>query len=150
MLRGIWTHPLTKGSRLTLVSPLADGSIPEDASQGGAGETRATPAEEAARPEFEVVAGDPETRRYPSTIGGACYLVILGAMVVAFVIVSTGRWRTGVHWLAGALVVAAALRACLRSRDAGMLAVRGRWFDVGLLLVTGVALWVLGTSVPDA
>lgn len=130
--------------------PLADGSIPEDASQGGAGETAATPEEKATRPEFEVVKGEPESRRHPSTIGGACYLVILGAMVVAFVIVSTGRWRTGVHWLAGAMLVAALLRAVLPSKDAGMLAVRGRWFDVVLLAVAGVGLWLLGTSVPNA
>lgn len=136
--------------------PLADGSLPGDSSHG-AGETPATPAtpttpeDRAGRPELEVVAPrEGEARRYPSTIGGACYLAILGVVVIAFVIVSTGRWRTGIHWLAGALVVAAALRSCLRSRDAGMLAVRGRWFDAGLLLVAGVALWILGTSVPDA
>jgi len=103
------------------------------------------------QPEIEIdTVAETGPRRYPSTIGGALYLVVLAAMVAALLIVSLGPWRVGVHWLAGALIVAALLRAMLRSRDAGMLAVRGRWFDIGLLAVAGVALWLLGTSVPDA
>ena len=91
-----------------------------------------------------------EPRRHPSTIGGAFYLVILAATVVGIVIVSTGRWRTGVHWMGGALVVGALLRSVLPTRDAGMLAVRHRWFDAALLGGTGVALWILASSIPDA
>lgn len=151
--------------------PLTEGSVPEDAPQGP-DETPAETAGEASRPDFTVLPGrrdpdesgpedetaetaetdgsEPGPRRYPSTIGGAFYLVILAATVVSLVIVSTGRWRTGVHWLGGALVGAAVLRAVLRSRDAGMLAVRNRWFDVSLLAVVGVVLWILATSIPDA
>lgn len=150
--------------------PLTEGSVPEDAPQG-ADETPAEAAGDAIRPDFTVLPGrrdpdesgredetvetdetepEPGPRRYPSTIGGAFYLVILAATVVSLVIVSTGRWRTGVHWLGGALVGAAVLRAVLRSRDAGMLAVRNRWFDVSLLAIVGVVLWILATSIPDA
>lgn len=148
--------------------PLSDGSVPEDAPLG-ADETAAGGRDESDRPDFTVVPGqleepgdeprdeqdagadaEPEPRRYPSTVGGAFYLVILAVMVVALVIVSTGQWRTGVHWLSGALVGAAALRAVLRRRDAGMLAVRNRWFDVTLLAAVGVVLWILATSIPDA
>jgi len=112
----------------------------------------AEPAEHAEPAETggEVAKDEAEPRRYPSTIGGACYLVVLAAMVVALVIVSVGEWRTGIHWLAGALLGAAVVRGVLRSRDAGMLAVRNRWFDVALLGATGVVLWILGTSVPNA
>ncbi|MFT4081267.1 MAG: DUF3017 domain-containing protein [Nocardioides sp.] len=92
----------------------------------------------------------PAPRRYPSTIGGACYLGVLAITVIGLVIVCTGRWRTGVHWMAAALLLAGVLRAVLPGREAGMLAVRSRWFDVALLLLSGVALWLLGTTVPDA
>lgn len=161
---------------MTLVPPLTDGSVPEEAPRGATGSVG---PEEEAHPELEVVApasagidgeqasadvpsdesdedgsdedgGATEPRRYPSTLGGAFYLLILAATVVGLVIVSTGRWRTGVHWIGGALVVAAGLRVVLPSRDAGMLAVRNRWFDAVLLAGSGVALWALATSIPDA
>ncbi|MFT4288829.1 DUF3017 domain-containing protein [Nocardioides sp.] len=108
-------------------------------------DTEATP-EESGRPSAPDVE---EERRYPSTIGGACYLVILAAVAAALVVVAAGHWRTGVHILAVALIVAALLRLILRQRDAGMLAVRGRFLDAGLLLVVGGALYVLATTIPN-
>ena len=160
-VRGIAPIPprlLAKGSRLTLVPPRADGSLPEGGEPGGGspgdesvGTSVASPAGAEERPEVDVVPEEEtKPRRYPSTVGGALYLGVLAAMVAALLIVSLGPWRVGVHWLSGALIVAALLRAALRSRDAGMLAVRGRWFDIVLLALVGVALWILGTSVPDA
>ena len=38
---------------------------------------------------------------------------------------------------------------CGSSREAGMLAVRRRLIDVGLLTAVGVALWFLSTSIPN-
>ena len=38
---------------------------------------------------------DEGDRRYPSTIGGAFYIVVLAAAVVAIAIVMTSDWRVG-------------------------------------------------------
>ena len=97
-------------------------------------------------PQLSLVEEEP--RRYPSTLGGACYLVVLGVTVLALVVVGLGHWRGGVHILAGALAGAAALRAVLPRRDTGMLEVRSRWFDVSVLGAVAVALWVLATTIP--
>jgi hypothetical protein len=74
-----------------------------------------------------------EPRRYPSTIGGAFYIVILLVAGAALVIASRGDWRLGVQVLGGALLGAAFLRLVLANRDAGMLAVRNRFLDALLL-----------------
>jgi hypothetical protein len=92
---------------------------------------------------------EPAGRRYPSTIGGLLYLVVLGVSTVALVVVSRGDWRLGIRWIAGALVFAAVARLVLPSREAGMLAVRRRWIDVTILAVLGVALWVLAVTIPN-
>jgi len=89
------------------------------------------------------------SRRYPSTIGGAFYLVVLAVVAIAIGIVATGAWRTGIRWFGAALLFAAVVRAVLPARDAGMLAVRHRWWDFFLLAATGAALIFLAGSIPD-
>jgi predicted cobalt transporter CbtA len=93
--------------------------------------------------------GDEEPRRYPSTIGGAFYIVVLAVVGISIGVITTGEWRLGVRWFGGALLFAAAVRAVLPAKDAGMLAVRKRWWDCFLLIATGVALIVLAGSIPD-
>jgi hypothetical protein len=90
-----------------------------------------------------------EERRYPSTIGGAFYLLVLLVAAVGIGIVWYGDWRLGVRCLAGGLCFASALRLVLPQRDAGMLAVRNRWFDSALLAGVGVALFFLVATIPD-
>ncbi|WP_426246983.1 DUF3017 domain-containing protein [Nocardioides sp. LHG3406-4] len=90
-----------------------------------------------------------EERRYPSTIGGAFYLVVLVVAAVAIGVVVGGSWRTGIRWLGGALVFAAVVRVVLKSRDAGMLAVRSKWIDAVMLSGVGAALIFLAGSIPD-
>ncbi len=92
---------------------------------------------------------DEGDRRYPSTIGGAFYLAILAAAVVAIAIVMTSDWRVGVRVLAGALGAAGAGRLLLPQRDAGMLAVRHRLVDVAILVGVAVTLWWLAGSIPN-
>jgi hypothetical protein len=55
-----------------------------------------------------------------------------------------------VHVIAVALAVAGVVRGVLPHRDAGMLEVRSRWFDTGLLVAAAVAVWVLASTIPDA
>ncbi|GEP36686.1 hypothetical protein NPS01_03490 [Nocardioides psychrotolerans] len=106
-------------------------------------------------PEEPVEEGVPEAepapveRRYPSTIGGACYLGVLITTSVGFAIVLGGNWRLGIRWLASALLAAATLRLVLPQRDAGMLAVRHRLVDVGLLAGVGGLLLFLVETIPD-
>lgn len=126
------------------MTPLQDGSGPEPEPTVPAVDRPAA----SAQPELFVVEEEP--RRYPSTIGGAFYLAILGLTAVALVVVGLGHWRGGVHMLAGGLVAAATLRGVLPRRDVGMLQVRSRWFDVTLLAVVGIALWVLASTIPTA
>jgi len=90
-----------------------------------------------------------EPRRYPSTIGGAFYLLVLGVVAVAMVIVALDEWRTGVRLMGGALIFAAAVRLVLPRRDAGMLAVRHKVLDAAVLLVLGASLIFLAGSIPD-
>ena len=93
---------------------------------------------------------DPEDpRRYPSTIGGMFYLLVLVVVAVAIGIVALAEWRTGIRLMGGALVFAAAVRLALRRRDAGMLAVRHKVLDAVILAVLGGALIFLAGSIPD-
>jgi hypothetical protein len=88
-------------------------------------------------------------RRYPSTIGGAFYLLVLALGAVGIAIVWSGDWRLGIRCLAGALCFAALLRLVLPARDAGMLAVRNRFFDALLLGGLGAAIFFLATTIPN-
>ena len=93
---------------------------------------------------------DPDDpRRYPSTIGGMFYLLVLAVVAVAMVVVALSEWRTGIRLMGGALVVAAAVRLVLRSRDAGMLAVRHKVLDALILVVLGGSPIFLARSIPD-
>lgn len=99
--------------------------------------------------EEQPVSAEDGGRRYPSTIGGAFYIVVIAVTAIGFGIVATGSWRQGIRWIAGALLFAAVVRAVLPARDAGMLAVRRRWWDCFLLAGVGVALILLAGSIPD-
>jgi hypothetical protein len=90
-----------------------------------------------------------EERRYPSTIGGAFYLIVLAVAAVGIAIVWSGDWRLGIRCLAGGLCFAAVLRLVLPARDAGMLAVRNRFFDAFLLGGVGVAIFFLAATIPN-
>jgi len=74
---------------------------------------------------------------------------VLAAAAAGLGIVSQGNWRLGVKWIGASLVVAAAVRLALPAREAGMLAVRRRLVDVGLLTAVGLFLWFLSTNIPN-
>ena len=100
---------------------------------------------EAAAEEYD----ETHERRYPSTIGGLFYLLILATGAVGIGIAWAGDWQLGVRCLAAALCAAAALRLVLPAKDAGMLAVRHRLFDAVLLGGIGVAIFFLAATIPD-
>jgi hypothetical protein len=107
------------------------------------------PSEDDGLPDADADAGDLAERRYPSTIGGAFYLLILSATGVGVGIVASGDWRLGIRCVGGGLCFAAICRLVLPNRDAGMLAVRNRFVDSAILAVLGLALFFLASTIPD-
>ena len=108
------------------------------------------PAEEPREEPVDITPELVEPRRHPSTIGGALYLVVLLVTAVGIGLVYRSHdWRLGVRVVAGALAGAAVLRLLLPQRDAGMLAVRHRFVDVGLVVAVSAALFFLADSIPD-
>ena len=91
---------------------------------------------------------EPEPRRYPSTIGGALFLLVLATMVCG-VLLAMQDWRFGVRIVAGSLAFAAVVRLLLPQKDAGMLAVRHRALDVVILAASSGALIFLASSIPN-
>jgi len=96
----------------------------------------------------EVLLED-DARRYPSTIGGACYLLVLLTAGVALALVVWHDWRTGVKVLGADVIVAALIRLALPEKDAGMLAVRSKPLDAAILLILGALLIFLATDIPN-
>ncbi len=109
--------------------------------------TPEAPAPVVATPEVEKT-DHQDVRSFPSTIGGFVYLGVLTAAIVGLGLVGFGHWRVGIIVLAAGVGAASLGRAVLRTKDAGMLAVRNRWFDVALLALTAGALWILAVTVP--
>ena len=70
-------------------------------------------------------------------------------MGVGLVVASASDWRTGLRIVSAALLVAGGLRLVLPERDAGMLAVRHRFLDVGILVAVAVGLIVLAGTIPE-
>ena len=97
----------------------------------------------------ELPVEEDEGRRYPSTIGGAFYLLVLVVVGVALLLVAVAEWRTGIRLMGGALIFAALVRLLLRAHDAGMLAVRHKVLDAAILIVLGGLLIFLAGSIPD-
>ena len=72
--------------------------------------------------------------------------LVLGGVVAA--LLGPDTWRAGCLVVGGALVLGALLRLVLTTRRAGLLRVRSKAFDVGVLLLTGGAILVLSVVVP--
>ena len=92
---------------------------------------------------------DAAPRRYPSTIGGVLYLLALAAVVAGVCVAFFDGWRSGVRWIGGALLFAAACRLLVPRGQAGMLAVRSRWLDVLMVAGVGGLLLLLARSIPN-
>jgi hypothetical protein len=72
-------------------------------------------------------------------------VLLFAAGGVAF---STFHWRRGVEVVGLAVVLGGVLRAALTERQAGLLAVRHRNFDVFCYVGLGVAVVVVGLLLP--
>ena len=79
-------------------------------------------------------------------------LVVVLAGVVAglgLAVLGPATWRAGCLVIGAALGLGAVLRIALPSREAGLLQVRSKAFDITLLLVLAVAVVVLAVLVPS-
>ncbi|WP_067819287.1 DUF3017 domain-containing protein [Nocardia inohanensis] len=74
-------------------------------------------------------------------------LLIAAVLVVAVVFLAWDRWRRGTFFFGGATLLAAALRMVLPAERVGLLAVRGKTFDVIWLTVLGSAIIVLAATI---
>jgi len=77
-------------------------------------------------------------------------LVVVAGVLAGLLTAWLGEssWRIGCFLVGGALLVGAVERAVLSDREAGLLQVRGKRFDVAVLAVTGAAVLVLAVVVP--
>jgi hypothetical protein len=77
-------------------------------------------------------------------------LVVVVGVVAGLVIAWLGEstWRIGCLMIGAALVVGAVERVVLADREAGLLQVRGKAFDVAVLALAGAAVIVLAVVVP--
>ena len=75
-------------------------------------------------------------------------LVVLSGLAVGVVLVWVQHWRRGAFVMGAAVLLASGLRLVLPQRLAGLLAVRGRAFDVCCTVVVGAAIIVLALLVP--
>ncbi|MBM0124663.1 DUF3017 domain-containing protein [Pimelobacter simplex] len=114
---------------------------------GGEREGSALSDQTPAQPELPEPLEEP--RRYPSTIGGACYIAVLAVVGSGLALAAVSDWRLGLRIMSGGLVAAAVLRLGLPEKDAGMLAVRHRFLDVGILVAVAVGLVLLAGSIPE-
>lgn len=79
----------------------------------------------------------------------APFMVVVFLLFVAVVLVEFDRWRRGGAVIGAAVIAAAIFRAALPTNRVGLLAVRGRAFDVVALSLVGAAiLWVSWTINP--
>ena len=74
-------------------------------------------------------------------------LAVLLVVAAAFVLVLADRWRRGALVLGGAMVLAALLRAVLSPDRVGLLAVRGKGFDVAAMALVGATIIALAASI---
>jgi hypothetical protein len=76
------------------------------------------------------------------------YLTVLVIAAAGLAVVASDHFKRGTTLLAGAICVAALLRAVLPRRAVGWLHVRGRLIDVLTLTVLGIATLIAALVVP--
>ncbi len=78
-------------------------------------------------------------------------LVILAGVFAGLLIAYLGNssWRLGGLIIGASVGLGAVVRVVLPSREAGLLQVRGKAFDVTVLAFTGAAIIILAVVVPN-
>ncbi len=79
----------------------------------------------------------------PKVLRAIPITIVLTIVVGALVLIAFAHWRRGTFALGAAMLLAGLLRAVLSERTIGVLAVRGRGFDLVFYFVTGVFMMAL-------
>lgn len=82
-------------------------------------------------------------------IAQAPYLFIGLMLLIGMLLAILDFWRRGLVTIGTAAVLAGVLRMFLPARHAGLLAVRGRTFDVSAYVILGLALIAISIVVPS-
>jgi Protein of unknown function (DUF3017) len=98
---------------------------------------------EARRARIDSSAAARTLRAWPVVV---VLLGVVAGLVIA--LVWDSGWRLGCLVIGGSLGVGAIERIAMPSRDAGLLQVRSKAFDVGMLTVLSVTIIVLAIVVP--
>lgn len=93
------------------------------------------------------------TRPAPAAVGSTRQwplLVVVGGVLAGLVVawLGTATWRLGCLLVGVSLLVGAVERLVLGEREAGLLQVRGKGFDVVVLALIGLAVVALALVVP--
>ena len=76
-------------------------------------------------------------------------VVLIGVVAgLGIALVSESAWRLGCLVIGSSLGLGAVLRIALPSREAGLLQVRSKAFDAGMLIVLAAAIVALAIAVP--
>jgi hypothetical protein len=79
----------------------------------------------------------------PRVIRTVPITVVLTIVVVALIMIALAHWRRGAIGLGLAMLVAGLLRALLSDRTIGVLAVRGKRFDVSFYVLSAAVMITL-------
>ena len=74
--------------------------------------------------------------------------IVLAVVAGGLIVAALSHWRAGAFIIGVGMLVAAGLRLTLRERQAGLLVVRSRGLDAGLLLLLGFGLVALANTIP--
>lgn len=78
-----------------------------------------------------------------AVVANAGYVAVIVVLTAGMVLVGLEYWRRGLAVFGIGTGVAAVLRACLPDRRLGLLRVRSRWFDTGVLAVAAAAILIV-------
>lgn len=90
----------------------------------------------------------PDDRQDDAGLNPWSLLAVLAVFAIGIVLILTWHWRRGSVMIGGSMVLAGVLRLLLPPEWVGLLKVRSRGLDAALLLGMGVAIMVLGMTVP--
>ena len=79
----------------------------------------------------------------PRVIRAVPITVVLTIVAAALIMIALAHWRRGAIGLGLAMLVAGLLRALLSDRTIGVLAVRGKRFDVSFYLLSAAVMIIL-------
>ena len=77
-------------------------------------------------------------------------VVVLGVLALGLGLAAFVDWQSGAIVTGVAMLLAAGLRLTLPTRQVGLLAVRSRGLDAGVLLVLGFTTVLLANAIPEA